>query len=269
MIDNANNLMQQGCTIASERCIGVNDNMNASHFHDFYEIYYLESGERYHLINDQLYHITAGQFIIFEPYVMHRSYGDKNMPFSRLLVYFKKGTHLSSQMETALSGITGAYQFSTQDSFKLHQLLNNILLEQENPSDFHKEYLHSILLIMLIFFFRHKENCLKESYSNKVTAIISYINTNYAQKITIELLAKHFYMSPYYLCRKFKEFTNSTIIQQVNATRVINAQKLLLSTNRSITDIATDVGFDSLTHFERIFKNIMGISPSESRKNAN
>ena len=50
MIDQAGIMMAQGRSIASERIQGVNDNMSKSHYHDYFELYYLEEGERYHII---------------------------------------------------------------------------------------------------------------------------------------------------------------------------------------------------------------------------
>lgn len=77
MIDQAGILMAQGLGIASERIQGVNDNMSQSHYHEYYEIYYLEAGERFHMVEDQLYKMEAGEFMIFPPYVMHHSYGEE------------------------------------------------------------------------------------------------------------------------------------------------------------------------------------------------
>ena len=59
MIDQAGILMAQGLGIASERIQGVNDNMSQSHYHEYYEIYYLEAGERFHMVEDQLLSLAA------------------------------------------------------------------------------------------------------------------------------------------------------------------------------------------------------------------
>ena len=52
MIDQAGIMMAQGRSIAGERIQGVNDNMSKSHYHDYFELYYLEEGERFHIIQD-------------------------------------------------------------------------------------------------------------------------------------------------------------------------------------------------------------------------
>ena len=75
MIDQAGIMMAQGAAIASERIAGVNDNMTQPHYHNYYEIYYLEEGERYQRIQDELYMLKAGELMLFSPYIMHYSYG--------------------------------------------------------------------------------------------------------------------------------------------------------------------------------------------------
>lgn len=67
LIDQAGIMMAQGRSIAGERIQGVNDNMSKSHYHDYFELYYLEEGERFHIIQDRLYCIHPGEFLIFSP----------------------------------------------------------------------------------------------------------------------------------------------------------------------------------------------------------
>ena len=65
MIDVAQNLMSLGESIAAAHTASVNDNMTRSHYHDYYELYFLDNGERYHYIDDKLYKTEAGDCIIF------------------------------------------------------------------------------------------------------------------------------------------------------------------------------------------------------------
>ena len=67
MIDVAQNLMSLGESIAAAHTASVNDNMTRSHYHDYYELYFLDNGERYHYIDDKLYKTEAGDCIIFPP----------------------------------------------------------------------------------------------------------------------------------------------------------------------------------------------------------
>lgn len=266
MIDNARSMLEEGRSITSERIAGVNDNLYVSHYHEFYEIYYLESGERYHLIEDQVYHLTPGQFIIFKPYILHRSYGDKDMPFCRLLIYFRPSALLSAELDNAMQDASGAYQLSAQDNAFFYQCMNRILQEQNQPQPFHPEYLSSLLNTMLIHLFRSKKEHIRQDKKNRVTKVIRWLSSHYTEEISLHELAQKFYVSPYHLCREFKASTNATIIQYLNAVRIIEAQKMLLSTDKTITQISSEVGFDSITHFERIFKKITGSTPRAARK---
>ena len=95
MIDQAGIMMAQGKKIACERIQGVNDNMVKSHYHEYFELYYLEDGTRFHMVQDEMYTMYPGQFMIFAPYIMHRSFGDQNMFFKRLVLYFEPETKRS------------------------------------------------------------------------------------------------------------------------------------------------------------------------------
>ena len=78
-----------GKKIAYAYAEGVNDNMTQSHFHDFFELYYLLEGERMHMIEGEIYHLTANDFVLFPPHIMHHSYGRKRTcPFKTNRVIF-------------------------------------------------------------------------------------------------------------------------------------------------------------------------------------
>ena len=81
MIDVAQTSMAAGAACAIAQVTGVNDNMSQSHYHDYFELYFLDSGERYHLMDDKLFKLQAGDCILFPPQTMHRSYGDQDMAF--------------------------------------------------------------------------------------------------------------------------------------------------------------------------------------------
>lgn len=65
MIDRAAILMEQGASIACHRVEGMNDNMSHSHYHTYFELYFLEGGERHHVMQDQQYETKVGSFMIF------------------------------------------------------------------------------------------------------------------------------------------------------------------------------------------------------------
>ena len=71
--------------------------------------------------------------------------------------------------------------------------------------------------------------------------------------------------STFYFCKLFKRATGLTFTDYVARVRVEKAKALLLERNRRVSEIAYDVGFQSLTHFNRIFRKIVGQSPTDYR----
>lgn len=266
MLDQAGIMMAQGSSIASERICGVNDNMQSCHYHDYFELYYLESGERYQMLQNQLYLLRAGELILFSPYIMHYSYGQKDVPFKRLILYFRREEVRSQQLLAALQAGNGVYHPSPQDQRVIHRLLESILTEQNSKCSFQAEYQKALLDLLLLTIVRQQKTPWQQEDTSRISQIISYIHTHYPDNITLELLTQQFYVSPYHLCREFKRYTNRTIIEYVNITRIMNAQRMIMETDKSITEIGKDTGFSNITHFNRVFKNTTGTTPSAYRK---
>jgi len=80
------------------------------------------------------------------------------------------------------------------------------------------------------------------------------------------MLAEKFYLSPYYICKIFKESTGFTFIEYLNKMRVKEAQKLLRAKGSTVLGISEKVGFGSVSNFGRVFKEISGVSPLNFRK---
>lgn len=266
MIDNASISMSHGAAIASGRAQGVNDNMDSSHYHNFFELYYLESGERYHMMKDRLYHLKAGEFIIFPPRVMHHSFGREDTPFKRILIYFNEEEILSEELAHFFYQHDLVFCTASTDRYSIHQLISMIYQEHLDPGLCSREHIHTLLNLLLLTIRRSGRKVTKKEHENAVTPIIQYIYDHYQEDISIEDLSRRFFLSPFHLCRKFKQSTGSTIVQYVNTTRILNAQRMMLETTKNFTEISKETGFASLTHFNRVFKSVTGMTPSENRR---
>ncbi len=268
MLDQAGIMMAQGRQIACERISGVNDNMSQAHYHNYYEIYYLEGGGRYQRLQDELYTLSPGELMLFSPYIMHFSYGAQDMPFKRIILYFHKDEVESQELLDALNAGNGMYSPGHRERQAIHQLMELLLREQDDPGEFHQNYQHMLLNLLLLNIARQKKVQVqtKLEEKNRIQQVIHYIHNHYHEDIRLEQLAQLFFISPYYLCREFKEYTNSTIIQYINVTRIMNAQRKFMETNKNITEISRETGFSNLTHFNRVFKSVTGMTPSGYRK---
>jgi YesN/AraC family two-component response regulator len=97
-------------------------------------------------------------------------------------------------------------------------------------------------------------------------AIAVHIEENYMKDLTLNKLASMSCMNRFKFCRAFKERVGQTFISYLNRIRVKNAAELLKNRNLNITDIAFFVGYNSVVHFDRVFRTMYGISPREYRR---
>jgi len=93
----------------------------------------------------------------------------------------------------------------------------------------------------------------------------AFINENYTEDLSLEQVAKSANMSSFYFCKMFKKFTGVNFTEYVSRIRIEKARNLLLNPNLRISEIAYEVGFQSLTHFNRVFKRVLGQSPTDFR----
>lgn len=92
-----------------------------------------------------------------------------------------------------------------------------------------------------------------------------FIHANHTEDISLEDVAKYVNASVFYFCKMFKKYTGLNFTDYLSRLRIERAKNLLLNPNIKICDIAYEVGFQSLTHFNRVFRKITGLSPSEYR----
>jgi AraC-like DNA-binding protein/ligand-binding sensor protein len=105
-----------------------------------------------------------------------------------------------------------------------------------------------------------------ESESPMIRRARAYILANQADPIDLDKVAQAMHVSTFYFCKMFKKATGLTFTDYLSRVRVEKAKTLLLNPHLRISEIAYDVGFQSLTHFNRMFRKIVGQSPTDYRE---
>lgn len=264
MEDHAATVIGNGEGIAVEQAVMTNENMKSSHYHTHFELYYLEMGTRYHVVEDTVYCLHQGDCILFPPYVMHHSYSEKDVLVRRILVYFTKAMIPDSQIFSLLS--KHAWVYRQDKGTEILKLLEEMMREQDKADAYSARCNYFLLNHLLIKLARNAVWTELSEGETRIMNVIRYLHENYAEKITLDELSRHFFVSRYYLCHEFKKYTNCSIVHYVNNLRISHAQRLFEETDKSITEISTSVGFSNVTHFNRIFRSLTGRSPSESRR---
>ena len=93
----------------------------------------------------------------------------------------------------------------------------------------------------------------------------AYILGHHADPIELGEVAKALHISTFYFCKIFKKATGLTFVDYLGRIRVEKAKTQLLNPNRRVSEVAYDIGFKSLTNFNRVFKQVTGQSPTKFR----
>ncbi|HEV2391385.1 MAG TPA: PocR ligand-binding domain-containing protein [Verrucomicrobiae bacterium] len=98
-----------------------------------------------------------------------------------------------------------------------------------------------------------------------ITRAKEYIQEHQTENLRLSHVAKACNTSTFYFCKMFKKVTGINFTDYLSRVRIEKSKNLLLNPNLRVSEIAFEVGFQSLTHFNRVFKKILGLSPTEYR----
>ncbi|MBO5166166.1 MAG: helix-turn-helix domain-containing protein [Lachnospiraceae bacterium] len=150
-----------------------------------------------------------------------------------------------------------AYTELLQTIYRLHQTpeaLTDLLS--------HKHLTDLITLIFADAF--HKDTA--TAIPQKFLDIREYIETNYTDKLTLDLLAEQFFISKYHLHREYQKLFGTTITNAISIKRLSHAKSLLRFSGESIESIALTCGFQTASYFIKVFKKYEGLTPLEYRR---
>ncbi len=98
-----------------------------------------------------------------------------------------------------------------------------------------------------------------------VKQTIEYLSQNFTEETSLEALAKKCNITKFHLVREFKRYTGQTIFTYINILKCKKAEACLLE-GMTVTEAATECGFDNVSYFSQTYKKIMGVSPKKIRK---
>lgn len=252
--------------------------MTDDHIHDNYELYFLMEGARRYFIHDRTYHVRKGDIVLIDRFDLHRTADLESPGHERIVLNFKpEMIRPRTQQEQDLlllpfqQGMKVlSLNMEQQNSAETMMLtmLNEAALNEAGSLLFIESCLTQLLLLLSRATRRllNRSQPEDEPSSNKMDQTAEYINRHYQKPLTLESLARHSYISTYYLSRKFKKHTGFTIIEYIQRVRVKEAQRLLRTSQHKVIDIAQQVGFENVTHFNRVFKKITHLTPLYYRK---
>lgn len=237
------------------------------HYHNYYEIFYLLSGQCHFLLKDSIYHLEKGDLVFISPGELHHSLYKENCEVC--MIYFKK-EHILLRQTAETHSFMGSVPVLYQETFQ--GLLSKMLSENANIDEYSESFTTTYLQEILLLLMRHSipaemEPDLFHSKDADILSATKYIYKNFKNHITLDEVSSIASLSPTYFSKKFKQITGMGFKEYLNYVRLKHAQTALLTTDSTITDIALEYGFNDSNYFKDLFKKVYGKSPREFRKN--
>lgn len=234
------------------------------HFHDDCEIYYLLKGSTTYTIGDEIFYIRPGNFVFIPKGVIHKTDSENCLNNERFLINLNVDI-LDEEICRVLTKLCleKVVYISKGDAIEIINTIEKIEREYASDEAFGLELIKHYISELFIMIYR-KRTDYKPSLSDAektMQSVAEYISANYADEITLRGLSRRFAMSESYLSRKFKSVCGIGLIEYLTDVRITNAEKMLKSGEKSITEVAFKCGFNDSNYFSSVFKRLMGKSP--------
>ena len=251
------------------------------HWHTEFEFVYVETGTVYFGISDKQFALSEGQGVFINSKILHRyfSQGNAIVPNFVLMPYFiaAQDSLIYQKYVLPIMASPMDYQIFSSDipwQAQALSLMREMMAAQENASDV--ELVNSYL-IQKIWHILYQNTDIehmgkKENYSASSQArlqlMMQYIHQKSAYNISLSDIADQAKVSKSTALNLFQRYLGISPVTYLVNYRLQEAAKLLASTEKKVTVISKDTGFDNVDYFCKAFKKYYKLTPTEYRKKA-
>ena len=236
------------------------------HNHDVYELLLFISGDAEYVVEGTTHKVEPYDLLIARPNEMHRIKHLSQTPYVRFVLNISDEFFLSYCPEYKIFFESDKYAYNKIESefVKKSGILDSYTRLKKYTCDFtikNSPIIPAVITeIMYILcscgdIYEQTTGC-----NTLIQNIISYINNNYKNKISLEDIANKNFISKYYMCRLFKEKTGYTLTSYINHKRIINV-KDLCKNGISISNAAIESGFGNYSAFYKAYVKEFGAAP--------
>ena len=248
------------------------------HYHNVFELDLFVKSDNDCFIKNTRYPLQDFSLLFICPRDMHILHYKAGSQYSRFVINFSADIlrpYLAIQgLDSILDQLETRLLTLPPDVYsRILALFLAVYKCKSNPGNYSEKQLTAMQQSHLLVLF-WEVYCLLNQYPSStptskpsllIKNVIQHMDQSYSEPLTLDLLQETFYVNKYYLCHIFKKETGVPIIEYLNCRRIIEAQKLLMKTHLSISEICFACGFNNLQHFYRTFKKYTTYSPKQYR----
>lgn len=248
------------------------------HCHKHLELDYCIEGSCSIKVNSESYECQSGDFVIIhtmEGHSLIKAPDCKLLGVQMDLSVLDVPNSVFYESQYLLPFIRGKVNYQqrirTQKGSMLESILTEILIEYQKKQLGYEMYIRGNILRLFAYLIRTNVIEIVDREVNfqdiqRIKPVIDYMESNIGTELSVASAAKIACMSYYHFCRLFKKVTGKTFVEYQNFIRIKQAEKLLITTDSTILDIAFNTGFGSIAYFTRVFKKETGETPANYRK---
>lgn len=231
------------------------------HYHSDFEILYITGGRAKMMVNTDVFYAEKNSMILINPYELH--YGEVLSEFfSYFCIDFNMDLLLLENKDKIISGNMKFKNHIKSEDMKL--FIQNVFSSYQKAREGWK--LSAIGNLHLLF--SHLEKELRTSASVKenefAKKVLNYINENYTKNISSKTASQELSYNQSYFCRMFHKNFSLKFSEYLNIYRIKKAKEFLKE--QSVSEVAMNCGFSSISYFSLEFKKRCGVSPTEFKR---
>ncbi len=244
-----------------------------------YTIKYVIDGLKHYNYNNQDIEVSKGQYLILNNNSQITTEVKKGTKGLSLFLSSKLINEISHFYSSSNSSIKFLEIIQRNSNQKINNLLNEIVYLYENNQTGFKQQINDLFIIISELIVQEqvsidnnfinlnivKHDTKRELYKS-ITEAKEYLNDNFKEKISLDIISRDIGISKYYLHRIFREINGNTPLEYLKNIRLEKAKNELQYSNSTIFEIAFKCGFDSTSYFSNIFKKHIGLSPTQFRR---
>ncbi len=249
------------------------------HWHNEYELLLVTNGRFKAIVDNETYFLKTGEAIFIHSHQVHSFLADCDSTCSYESIVFD------------ISLLSGLKYHTDQSSFILPLISEELILptvftDKKQSESLISDYIKTIirlykqdknanileikayLYLLFSLLFKYADSPSKISPKQRrntelIKNVLIYIEENLDKPLTTQILSKNLYLSSEHFCRLFKRATGRTPVDYINNLKMNKAAELLQFEDKKVIEIAFMLGFNNLSHFNRLFKRYMKKLPKE------
>ena len=242
------------------------EKLDHRHCHDTYEILYVIDGRGRFMIEGTSFDIKPGTLLVIRPFEYHSMQLDDGSVYERYVIHFAKDYLVSDALallNSILEGVEGSGKMYPAVSLSKNVLpvFERFDTAEALPENERAIYVKTLLSELMVFLSVSGGEQIAINEGELGARVIRYLNENLSRDVSLDTLARRFFVSKYYLCRAFKKHNGVSVHGYINHKRVMYA-KQLIEQGETASGAAYKVGFGDYSAFYRAYVKIIGKAPT-------